>query len=79
MRPAVDGGWLSVPCDADDIAVVHIAVADDPKDNDWQAAFRDYDGRGRRTAAIVFRSEYTGHQVWLRVDGVASRLGVIRT
>lgn len=78
MRPVVEGSWLSVPCDADDIAVVHIAVGDDPQDGDWHSAFRDYDGRGRRTAAIPFHSEYTGHQVWLRVDGLVTRLGVIK-
>jgi hypothetical protein len=79
MRPEVTGGWLSVPCDADDFAVVHIAVGEHPEDADWQAAFRDNDGRGRRTAAIPFRSEFTGQQVWLRVDGITTRLGVIRT
>jgi hypothetical protein len=71
---------VSIPCDADDFAEVRIAVTDnEPADDDWQPAFRDYDGRGRRTAAIPYRGEYEGRTAWLMVDGLGQRTAAIRS
>lgn len=76
MRASVEHGWLSVPCDAGDVAVVHIAVGDTPEV--WVPAFRDYDGAGRRTAQIPWDVGHELQIVWLRVDGIVQRVGVLR-
>lgn len=62
--PALVDGWLKVPCDAPDLAVVEIAIGDQ---DTWLPAFRDWHN-GLRVAQV--RSDLPdGSAIWLRVNG----------
>lgn len=48
MAATIRGGWLTVPYDGHDTAVVYVALTRGaPDDDDWQPAFLDYAGDER--------------------------------
>ncbi len=72
MSARIADGWLVVPYDGNELTV-YIAVSDNqPTDDDWRPAYRDWlDGQ---RVAKVRPAGARGH-VWLRAVGQVERVG----
>jgi hypothetical protein len=67
MKPRVVDGWLVVPCDAPDLATVHIGWGKN-KPGQWTPGFRDWRD-GARVAQTRNVPPPGVWRVWVRVNG----------
>ena len=74
MRPFLSDGWLCVPYDGHDVALVRIGIAGPSGDPVWTAAFLDYVD-GVRVAKIRPPAVTGRARVWLEVVGAATMVG----
>lgn len=75
MTASLQGGWVTVPYDGPDMALVEIGFGDE----NWVPAFLDYDLDGVRVAKVRPPADLNFNlPVNLRVSGQESAQGYIR-
>lgn len=76
----IANGWLEVPYNGPDLSTVELGYTEDLRREPlvWQPAFLDYAGATRVAKISLNKSMVRGISVWMRVNGIARRVGSVR-